>query len=162
MDAKQPHRQQTSTAFLLAQVGARAAQEFAALLAPLKLTPADAGILRLLSRSPGISQQNLARSLDMHASRLVAIVDSLEKRGLVVRNPNAQDRRIYSLHLTGAGDEMLRTVGQLARGHNETICSALDAGERTQLAALLERIAEQQGLRPGVHPGYRNSERPSE
>jgi hypothetical protein len=26
--------------------------------------------------------------------------------------------------------------------------------ERTQLAQLLRRIADQQGLRPGVHPGF--------
>jgi hypothetical protein len=37
------------------------AQEFAKGLVPLKLAPADAGILRLLSHPPGISQQDLAR-----------------------------------------------------------------------------------------------------
>jgi DNA-binding MarR family transcriptional regulator len=151
-----PQAEHSSTAFLLAQVGARAAQEFASLLAPLKLTPADAGILRLLRRSPGISQQNLARALDMHASRLVAVIDALEKRGLLVREPHAQDRRVYSLRLTGAGEEMLRTIGQIARGHNETMCSGLDAEERSQLGSLLKKIAAQHGLQPGVHPGYKN------
>lgn len=143
-------------AFLLSQVGGRSAQEFARLLAPLKLTPADAGILRLLRHSEGISQQNLAKALNMHASRLVAQIDALESRGLVVREPHATDRRLYSLKLTSKGNEVLRTIGELAGQHNELMCTGLSSGERAQLESLLERIAERQGLIPGVHPGYRD------
>src|SRR5579863_3463971 len=99
MPDRQPEKKHTSIAFLLAQVGARAAQEFGKTLAPVGYTPPDAGILRLLGRSPGISQQELARRLDMHASRLVAVIDDLERRGLVARRSNADDRRIYSLEL---------------------------------------------------------------
>ena len=43
-----------------------------------------------------------------------------------------------------------------ARTHQESIGEALDADEREQLAALLLRIADQQGLRRGVHPGFRS------
>lgn len=136
--------------------GARAAQEFAKALIPLKLTPCDAGIVRLLNHSPGISQQALARKLDMHASRLVAVIDALEERGLVVREANSQDRRIYSLRLTSAGEEMLRAISEVARSHNEAICVGLDMAERAELAGLLQRIAARYELTPGVHPGYRD------
>ncbi len=147
-------------AFLLAQVGARAAQVFAKALIPLRLTPCDAGILRFLRHSPGISQQELARKLEMHASRLVAVIDQLEKRGLIVRQANAQDRRIYSLQLTDAGDEMLRAIGQVARDHNELMCASLDPAERQVLAGLLQKIAAEQCLTPGVHPGYKSLGKP--
>jgi DNA-binding MarR family transcriptional regulator len=156
MTRKHSNGPRTSVAFLLAQVGARAAQEFAKALLPLKLTPADAGILRLLSHSPGISQQDLARKLDMHASRLVAVIDTMEERALVVREANAQDRRIYSLRLTGPGEELLRAIGEVARAHNEAICFGLDPTERVVLAELLQRIAARHKLTPGVHPGYKD------
>lgn len=146
----------TSVAFLLAQVGACASDEFAKVLAPLKFTPGDAGIIRLLKSSPGISQQELARKLEMHASRLVAVIDALESRGLLARQANATDRRTHSLELTDAGSEALRQIGQVARRHNEAVCASLDDNERNQLAELLGRIAGQYGLRPGVHPGYKN------
>jgi DNA-binding MarR family transcriptional regulator len=125
------------------------------MLAPLDLTPADAGILRLLRHSAGISQQSLAQTLGMHAGRLVAVIDALEERGLVVREANAKDRRLYSLPLTEAGEEMLRSIGQVARAHNELMCSGLEAEECAELGRLLRRIAARQELAPGVHPGTR-------
>jgi DNA-binding MarR family transcriptional regulator len=143
-------------AFLMSQIGGRSAQEFARLLAPLQLTPADAGILRLLRLSEGISQQNLAKALHMHASRLVALIDALEAGGLVVREPHATDRRLYSLQLTSKGNEVLRTIGELARQHNELMCAGLSSVECAQLESLLQKIADRQGLIPGVHPGYRD------
>jgi DNA-binding MarR family transcriptional regulator len=145
-----------SVAFLLSQVGARSAQEFARLLAPLKLTPPDAGILRLLRQSPGISQQQLAQTLNMHASRLVAVIDDLETRGLVVRKANANDRRLYSLSLTKPGEEMLRSIGQVARAHNEVMSGGLKAAEYAELGRLLQRVAAHLGLQAGVHPGYKS------
>ena len=142
--------------FLLAQVGAIAARQFANALEPLKFAPSDAGILRLLSRSPGMSQQELAKKLEMHASRLVGVIDALEQRGLVAREPNPEDRRLYALHLTDAGTEALAAIGVVARKHNEAICAGLNEMEREQLPAILEKIAAAQHLTAGVHPGYRD------
>jgi DNA-binding MarR family transcriptional regulator len=92
----------------------------------------------------------------MHASRLVAVIDELEKRGLVARETNPADRRVYSLRLTSAGNEALAAIGVVARAHNESICTGLDHNERLQLGALLEKIAAEQGLAQGVHPGYKD------
>lgn len=144
-----------TVAFLLSQVGGRSAQVFAELLKPLDFVPAEAGILRLLDRKPGVSQQELARRLNMHASRLVAIIDGLEGRGLVTREMNAGDRRLYSLRLTAAGREALAAIGRVARAHEGAMCEGLSEAERAQLAALLGKIAARQALAPGIHPGYR-------
>jgi DNA-binding MarR family transcriptional regulator len=144
-----------SPGFLLAQVGGHAASKFAERLAPLNLTPAEAGILRLLNFSPGTSQQELAAKLGMHPSRLVAVLDALEERGLVERRPNAEDRRQYCLHVTSAGTQLLQDVGRVAREHQDVLLKALSLKEREQLMELLKKIAEDQGLVPGVHPGYR-------
>jgi DNA-binding MarR family transcriptional regulator len=151
---KQRELGQNQPAFLLAQVGAHAASQFAERLGVLELTPADAGILRLLSADAGLSQQELAAKLQIHPSRLVAILDNLEKRGFVERRANQDDRRLYSLHLTQAGGEILQKIGNVARQHQEALLSGISGEERNTLAALLLRIADQQGLVRGVHPGY--------
>jgi DNA-binding MarR family transcriptional regulator len=141
-------------AFLLAQIGSYAATRFAERLAALQLSPPDAGILRLLRLAAGISQQELSARLRIHPSRLVAILDNLEKRKLVERKPNPQDRRLYSLHLTKDGSEILERIGKLAREHQDALLSSLSDDERGKLTELLHRIANAQGLTPGVHPGY--------
>src|SRR6201996_8197634 len=68
-------------AFLLTQLGSHAASQFAERLASLDLTPPDAGILRLLRAAAGLSQQELAARLQIHPSRLVAILDNLGNGG---------------------------------------------------------------------------------
>jgi DNA-binding MarR family transcriptional regulator len=147
-------------AFLLAQVGAHAAARFAERVAELDLTPAQAGLLRLIAWDPGQSQQTIAGKLRTPPSRLVRLVDSLEERGLIERRRNPDDRRHYALHLTEAGTDFLRQrLATVGAAHEEEICAGLDAGERAHLQGLLERIATHQGLVPGVHPGYR---RPSQ
>jgi DNA-binding MarR family transcriptional regulator len=143
-----------SPAFLLAQIGAYAAACFAERLAPLHLLPPDAGILRILRGSPGISQQELAGKLGAHPSRVVALIDGLEKRGLVERRPNADDRRQYSLFLSPQGTTTLDDIGRVAREHQEDLLRSLNKEERQQLTVLLKKVADAQGLTPGVHPGY--------
>jgi DNA-binding MarR family transcriptional regulator len=142
-------------AFLLAQVGAHAAGRFAERLAPLKLTPPHAGILRTIKQSNGLSQQTLGELLGMFPSRLVAVLDELEQRGLVERRDSPTDRRSYALYLTEAGSEALEQIGRIAREHQDSLCAALDESERAQLRDFLRRIADQQKLAPGIHPGYR-------
>ena len=144
-----------STAFLLAQIGAHAATQFGEKLKGLRLIRPHAGILRLIGLTPGLSQQELARRLAILPSQLVALLDELEERGLIERRQDATDRRTYALHLTKSGRDVTEQIGRIAREHDDAICAALDIPERRQLNALLERIAEQQGLTPGVHPGYR-------
>ncbi len=140
--------------FLLAQVGAHAAKRFGEALAPLKMTPPQAGILRVLVGASGLSQRELAARMGIHPSRLVAIVDEMEAVGLVTREANSDDRRQYALTVTAKGREVMGELGAVARRHNETLLRSLAAEERVVLVGLLEKIAGDQGLIPGVHPGY--------
>jgi DNA-binding MarR family transcriptional regulator len=112
------------------------------------------GILGVIDRSEGLSQQALCERLRVMPSRLVTLVDELEQRELVERRDNPDDRRTYALHLTERGRSTLKAIGRVAREHQEGLCAALTADEREQLATLLSRIADQQGLTPGVHPGF--------
>lgn len=143
-----------SPAFLLAQVGAHAAAKFAERLAPLGLTPAHAGSLRVIAASAGSSQQDVADRLGMFPSRFVALVDELQERGLVERLENLRDRRVYLLQITARGRQVLQSIGRVAHEHQDALLAALNKEERETLAALLLRVADHQGLRPGVHPGF--------
>lgn len=152
-DGSPPRR--PGNAFLLAQLGAHAADRFARRIEQLDLTPAQAGLLRLIAWQPGQSQQAVARALGTPPSRLVLLVDGLEERGLIERRRNLDDRRHYALHLTAAGNEFMAQLATIGAAHEDDICDGLDSGERAQLRELLERLAIRQKLTTGVHPGYR-------
>ena len=144
-----------SPAFLVSQVGAHAAARFAERLATLGLKLPHAGILRALNRAEGLSQQALGEAVGTFPSRLVGLLDELEERRLVERRDRPADRRSYALHLTDRGREALKEIVHVARQHQDDLCRALDESERGQLVGYLRRIAEQQGLAPGIHPGWK-------
>jgi DNA-binding MarR family transcriptional regulator len=153
---RQPdERKRTDIAFLIAQLGAYAAERFGERTAALDFTRPQAGLLRLISREPGQSQQAVARRLGTPPSRLVALVDGLEQRGLIERRRNPGDRRNYALHLTAAGEQAMAALSQVASDHEQAITAPLTPAERAQLSKLLAKLATAHGLVPGVHPGYR-------
>ncbi|AYF77465.1 MarR family transcriptional regulator [Nocardia yunnanensis] len=158
MDAKEefaPQRALTAVGFLLAQLGAYAANRFAERTGTLGLTPAQAGLLRLLIAQPGRSQRELADELGMPPSRFVQFADTMESRGLIERKRNPDDRRQHALYLTEEGRETLLRLGAVARESEQHLCRSLTPEEHATLSELLARIAADQGLTPGVHPGYK-------
>ena len=142
-------------AFLLAQLGHHAAERFSDRIAALDLTPPHAGILRAVAAAPGRSQQALSTQLGLLPSRVVAFVDDLEDRGYLERRPNPDDRRQYALYLTAEGKELMGKVSRIARQHDRAITGGLSDSQRAELRELLATLAAQQGLTPGIHPGYR-------
>jgi DNA-binding MarR family transcriptional regulator len=143
--------------FLLAQLGAHAGQRFAQRISELSLTPAQAGLLRLVAWSPGQSQQAIARQLGTPPSRLVLLVDGLEERGLIERRRNPGDRRHHALYLTEDGVRFMAELGRIGGAHEADLMTGLSPQEQDVLHGLLTRLAETQGLAVGVHPGYRGA-----
>ncbi|MCX8562009.1 MarR family transcriptional regulator [Mycolicibacterium mucogenicum] len=148
-------QQRGGVAFLLAQLGHHAAQLFAERLAAVKLTPPHAGILRMIASQPGLSQQELSGHLGLLPSRVVTYVDELEGRGEVERRRNPNDRRLYALYLTASGEKLMQAISEIAREHEQALTVGLTAQQRKTLDGLLATLAEQQGLTPAVHPGFR-------
>ncbi len=146
----------TSVAFLLTQLGTHGATRFAERVGELSITPPLAGLVRLLVLFPGSNQQQLASRMGLLPSRVVAFVDDLEERGLVRRVRSTTDRRQYELQLTGPGKSLFQQLQTVSQLHDAEMTKALSVEERRTLAALLLRIADDQGLVPGVHPGYRH------
>ncbi len=152
---KSANKQHTGAAFLLAQIGAHAADRFGERIKVLEMSRPHAGILRLIAATPYSNQLELATRLGVLPSRLVILIDELTEKGWVERKRNQKDRRRSELVLTRAGRRMLEKVSRLAELHESDLCAALSSEERDVLASLCRKIADQQGLTPKVHPGFR-------
>lgn len=140
---------------LLAQLGARSSRRFAERVAALGLRAADAAVLRLVAFSPGLSQREIADRLGLQPSRLVALVDTLEARGLLERVRGRDDRRHYELRLAPGGMAIYGELAQVITAHDAESCGDLGPEERAQLVALLSRLAADAGLASGLELRYR-------
>jgi DNA-binding MarR family transcriptional regulator len=150
MDLPDPARSKR-TAFLLSQLGALASARFAERTRELGLTPSDAGVLRLLGRTPGLSQRSLADRLGAVPSRVVPLIDSLEARGLVARARSSTDRRNYELRLTDEGTKVLGKLRGIAERHEAELLAPLTGEQSAQLGSLLARLASAHALDADLH-----------
>jgi DNA-binding MarR family transcriptional regulator len=95
----------------------------------------------VIAGNPGLSQTELARAIGIDRSTMVAVIDGLEARGLVVRAPAPDDRRSYALRLSHAGEDQLARMRQRVRQHEADIARDLSAEESRLLIDLLKRLA---------------------
>jgi DNA-binding MarR family transcriptional regulator len=144
-------RQPSRIAFLLSQVGAHVSMRFAARCQELGLTPSQAAVLRLVGRTPGLSQRTLADRVGTVPSRIVTLIDGLEQRGLVARTRSGTDRRNYELHLTAEGGTLLGTLRHVAEAHEAEILDGLDPEQIAHLADALHALIRAHHLDPEVH-----------
>ena len=144
--------------FLLTQLGSLAAENFAAKTRELGITPPEAGVMRILGRQGGMNQRELAEKLGVAQSRVVALVDSLESAGLIVRERSQIDRRSQVLQVTDSGREVLANLRIAAEAQEAELAEGLSASDRDQLYELLLKLGDARGLDRDVHPGYRGSE----
>jgi DNA-binding MarR family transcriptional regulator len=144
--------------FLLSQLGAYSAHDFAKRLAPLGMRPGHFGLLMHLSRGEGQSQQRLADAMGIHRNVMVGLVDELEDRGLIERRRHPADRRAHAIHLTGAAHDLLGRAQRVADEHEAELLAGIGEDDRTYLIALLQHLAEHTGLPSGVHPGLNDNQ----
>ncbi len=143
---------QEDLAFLIAQVGSHAQTSFGKQVDPLGLRRAHVGVLKAIFQAGGLTQRGLGDVLGTFPSNLVRLIDELEEKNLVRRGKSTEDRRSYTLQLTKTGQSVTLKLISLTRAHQDRICTSLSAAERQELARILQKIAKEQGLRPGVHP----------
>jgi DNA-binding MarR family transcriptional regulator len=102
--------------------------------------PRDYAVLTALAKTGPVSQQRLADLLRVNRTMMVRIVDGLERRGLVERRREPDDRRSYALHLTPAGHEARAALGPQVARVNARMAERLDPGERARLNELLRTL----------------------
>jgi DNA-binding MarR family transcriptional regulator len=146
-------RAPSSLGFLLSQVGIYASRRFADRLAAIDLHPPLFRVLNVVDAAEGLSQQAIGAAIQAPASRMVAIVDELERRSLIERRPNPGDRRVHALYLTDQGRELLARGREIAREHEAELTRGMSKADRERLVSLLQKIVDAQGIGPGVHPG---------
>jgi len=120
-------------------------QDFIRSLAEVDIRPAQYSVLVVIGANAGLSQADLAESLGIERARMVHLLDRLEQRELIERQPSNTDRRSHALHLTKEGQRLLKRAKALAASHEERLSGVLGETERLHLLDLMRRTALPQG-----------------
>ncbi|MBT2416626.1 MarR family transcriptional regulator [Streptomyces sp. ISL-22] len=88
-----------------------------------------------------VAQADLGRSVQLDPKDLVGILNDLQAQGLVVRQPDPNDRRKNAVSLTDEGARLLKRCERAAREANDALLAPLSAAERDSFMDLLIRIS---------------------
>jgi DNA-binding MarR family transcriptional regulator len=87
-----------------------------------------------------LSQQRLGQRQGVDRTTMVAVVDDLERRGLVERQRRPHDRRAYSLHATAKGRRVLKRAIEAATRAEDEFLAPIPPRDRRRLKQLLQRL----------------------
>jgi DNA-binding MarR family transcriptional regulator len=87
-------------------------------------------VLTALAEQPVRTQAALAQAIGADKSRIIGVLDDLQQRELIKRQPDAADRRVHLLSLTPAGDRLRRSVEAAIRASEQEVLATLPAGDR--------------------------------
>ena len=110
-------------------------------LGALRLTPKEVSCLWLVNANPGIPQAALARFFGIERSSVNVVIKSLINRELVRAEQNADDRRIFGLFISEAGEALLARAKAIVAEHERWLCEPLTNQTTAELRTSLEALA---------------------
>ena len=107
---------------------------------PLGVTRSQWWVLAYLSRHDRMIQSDLADILDLGKAALGGLIDRLESSGFIERQLDKTDRRVKRIHLTAAGNEMVKEMQQKCHVMSERILAGLNVDQRFALGTMLAQV----------------------
>ena len=126
--------------FLISDVARLMRTAFDRRVRRLGLTRSQWLVINRLHRHPGATQSELADMLEVEKATAGRMVDRMEKKGWVVRRPDAADRRVNRLHLTAEADLIQLRLAQIAERTVDDALALLSVAEREQFSESMRRI----------------------
>ena len=119
-------------------------QDFTRTLRKFDIRPAQYSVLVVVEANAGLSQADVAEALGIERARLVRLLDELEHRGLIRRQPSPRDRRSHALVLTREGARKLKPIRDLAAAHEARLEATLGSDTRRLLLGVLRTFNDAQ------------------
>jgi MarR family transcriptional regulator, 2-MHQ and catechol-resistance regulon repressor len=108
----------------------------------LKLGFSDFAVLELLLHKGPTPVNTIGCKIGLTSGSITAAVDRLERKGLVERRGDPEDRRARVVHLTAPGRELISWAFADHSAAMEQAAAGLSAAEREQAAELLKKLGK--------------------
>ena len=116
------------------------AKALAGELAPHGILGGQWSVLRVLWEQEGLSQVDLAERMRVEKASLTSVLDAMERRKLIVRTRNSDDRRKVNINLTSHGRGLKARLLPYGASINRRATRGMSATEADQLRGLLARV----------------------
>jgi DNA-binding MarR family transcriptional regulator len=126
--------------YMLRRINNAVDKQAIGIFAPLRLRPLQYAVLLFLDHAPGHNQSDVAAALGIQRANFVGLVRGLVRRKLVRRSPGANDKRERVLHLTKAGEDLLRRAKRADARLDARLDKKLGPRGRKSLLALLQKL----------------------
>lgn len=112
-------------------------ERFLTRMAEFNLRPVEFSVMSVIHHNPGVTSRQLCAALNLLPPNLVGLIQSLDARGMLVRQPHPHDGRAVGLHPTPAGRALMLQAEQAALEVEAPKSLGLTP---TQLATLLQLL----------------------
>ena len=126
--------------FLMHDVSRMRRKVFDDVMKPYGVTRSQWWVMAYLSRHDGMSQSDLAETLEIGRAALGGLIDRLEAQGMVRRAASPHDRRTKLVFLTPAGSGMIERMRVKSDQVSEALLQGLSTDQRYQLAEMLDLV----------------------
>jgi len=108
------------------------------------LTDVQFNLMELLhyqsGKEYGLSQAQISDMMLVNRANITALIDRMEKAGLVTRTAHSNDRRFNIIKLTAKGEKLFAKVEPLYIEQVHKAMSSLDESQLRKLMTMLERV----------------------
>jgi len=126
-------------------------EAFDARLEPLDLNLTQASLIGYVAEFGATTQTRLADHLGIGRAAIGSVIDRLESRGLVERQPDPDDRRVWRVDITTSGRSMSKRITDVDEVLRAELRHGIGREERQALSWVLTRL--QQNLKSAIDPG---------
>ena len=133
---------ETLVGYNLRRAYAALLQHFNAYFSPFDIRPVQFTLLGHLYNNPDASQSQVGKVLDVQRANLVTLLDELEQRGLLRREPSRDDKRSRVLNLTAEGKQLTEQLLEINEKSVRDIDQVIDKEDRMRLIELLQAVRQ--------------------
>lgn len=106
----------------------------------MALRQSSGGLLVFFVAKEPLLKKELAEAIDKDQTTVVRMIQSMERKGIVKKALNEQDRRSHNLFLTEKGDELKKTILPVVTDAHHFVTSNLSEEEIKVLQSLLNKL----------------------
>ncbi len=104
------------------------------------VTPVQFAALQTIASNPGIDQRTLAGMIGFDTSTIAGVIDRLQARGLMLRSPSPDDRRVRRLTLSDQGASVLADMVPAVLQAQVRMLDPLNPRERAEFMRMLQML----------------------